>query len=252
MALGLDYTFENGTMIYGSFNRGYRSGAYNGQAYYSPGERNWVEPERLEGFEVGLKSVIWGGRARLNLSGFSYSYEDQQYIDIDIRTFQQTLRSIDSAEVSGGEMEFAAQVTPTLLLSAAVGLLDATIEKGILSGVDVSGESLLTSPDRNATVAASWDAYSGRAGRLTLYVDALYRSDSTSSVGNEEGNGHTRWNGRATFTGSTERWTASLWGRNLGNEEYTNFYADFRDSIGVVPGIIGAPRTYGADVTLRF
>ena len=250
--LGLDYTFENGTMIYGSFNRGYRSGAYNGQAYYSPGERNWVEPERLEGFEVGLKSVIWGGRARLNLSGFSYSYEDQQYIDIDIRTFQQTLRSIDSAEVSGGEMEFAAQVTPTLLLSAAVGLLDATIEKGILSGVDVSGESLLTSPDRNATVAASWDAYSGRAGRLTLYVDALYRSDSTSSVGNEEGNGHTRWNGRATFTGSTERWTASLWGRNLGNEEYTNFYADFRDSIGVVPGIIGAPRTYGADVTLRF
>ena len=250
--LGLDYTFENGTMIYGSFNRGYRSGAYNGQAYYSPGERNWVEPERLEGFEVGLKSLIWGGRARLNLSGFSYSYEDQQYIDIDIRTFQQTLRSIDSAEVSGGEMEFAAQVTPTLLLSAAVGLLDATIEKGILSGVDVSGESLLTSPDRNATVAASWDAYSGRAGRLTLYVDALYRSDSTSSVGNEEGNGHTRWNGRATFTGSTERWTASLWGRNLGNEEYTNFYADFRDSIGVVPGIIGAPRTYGADVTLRF
>ena len=250
--LGLDYAFENGTMVYGSYNRGYRSGAYNGQAYYSPGERNWVAPERLEGFEVGFKSLLWDGRARLNVSAFRYDYEDQQYIDIDIATFQQTLRSIDAAEVSGGELEFAAQVTPTLLLSAAVGLLDATIEKGTLSGVDVSGESLLTSPDRNVTVAASWDAYTGNAGRLTLHVDVLNRSDSTSSVGNAEGNGHTRWNGRATFTSRSERWAASLWGRNLGDEEYTNFYADFRDSIGVVPGLLGPPRTYGADVTLRF
>lgn len=250
--LGLDYTFENGTMVYGSFNRGYRSGAYNGQAYYSPGERNWVNPERLEGFEVGLKSLLWDGRARLNLSAFSYSYEDQQYIDIDIVSFQQTLRSIDEAEVPGGEIEVGAQVTPTLLLTAAVGLLDATIKKGILSGMDVSGESLLTAPDRNVTLAASWDAYTGPAGRLTLYVDVLNRSDSTSSVGNAEGNGHTRWNGRASFTGSTERWTVSVWGRNLGDEEYTNFYADFRDSIGVIPGIVGPPRTYGAEVTLRF
>ena len=62
--VGLDYTFENGTMIYGSFNRGYRSGAYNGQAYYSPGERNWVNPERLEGFGGRLKSLLWDGRAR--------------------------------------------------------------------------------------------------------------------------------------------------------------------------------------------
>ncbi len=80
----------------------------------------------------------------------------------------------------------------------------------------------------------------------------MYRSDSTSSVGNEEGNGHTRWNGRASFTGSTQRWTVSLWGRNLGDEEYTNFYIDIRDILGVEPGLVGAPRTYGAEVTLRF
>ena len=55
--------------------------------------------------------------------------------------------------------------------------------------------------------------------------------------------------------GSTDRWTVGLcglWGTNLGDEEYTNFYADFRDSIGGIPAIIGPPRTYGADVTLRF
>ena len=250
--VGLDYTFDNGTMIYGSFNRGYRSGAYNGQAYYSLAERNWVAPERLEGFEVGLKTLLWGGRARLNLSGFSYTYEDQQYIDIDALTFQQTLRNIDSSETSGAEIEFAAQVTPTLLLSAGVGLLDATIEKGMLSGVDVAGEKLLTAPDRNVNVAASWDAYTGRAGRLTLYADVMYRSDSTSGVGNAEGNGHSRWNGRASFTGNTERWTVSVWGRNLGDEEYTNFYIDLREEIGVIAGLLGAPRTYGAEVTLRF
>ncbi len=105
--------------------------------------------------------------------------------------------------------------------------------------------------DVPVAVAASWDAYTGPAGRLTLYVDVLNRTDSTSSVGNAEGNGHTRWNGRASFTGSSERWTVGVRGRNLGNEEYTNFYLDAR-GIGVIAAIIGPPRTYGADVTLRF
>ena len=80
----------------------------------------------------------------------------------------------------------------------------------------------------------------------------MYRSDSASFLGSERGNGHTRWNGRATFTGSTERWTVSFWGRNLGNEEYTNFYLDQRETLGVETALVGAPRTYGAELTLRF
>lgn len=250
--LGLDYTFENGTMIYGSYNRGYRGGAYNGQAYYAPPERNWVEPERLDSFEVGLKSMMWDDRVRLNASAFRYSYENQQFIDVDNRTFQQTLTNIDSSEMSGAEIEVAAQVTPALLLRAGVGILDATIEEGVVGGVDLAGEGLYNSPDRNVNVAASWDVFTGRAGRLTLYADAVHRSGAVYFVDARESDGHTRWNARATFSSNTERWTASLWGMNLGDEEYATFYAHLLDGLGVELLLPGRPRTYGAEVTLRF
>ena len=87
--IGLDYTTPNGTLFYGSFNQGYRGGAFNAQAYYDPSEISMAEPEFLDSFEVGFKSTLWDGRVRLNGAAFFYSYESQQFISIrhrDVRS----------------------------------------------------------------------------------------------------------------------------------------------------------------------
>ena len=50
-------------------------------------------------------------------------------------------------------------------------------------------------------------------------------------------------------TGGTLR--ASLWGRNLGDEEYNTFGINFA-SLGPVTAHYGEPRSYGMDVTWEF
>ena len=88
--IGLDYAAPNGTLFYGSFQQGYRGGAFNAQAYYDPSEISVAEPEFLDSFEVGFKSTLWDGRIRPNGAAFSYSYEGQQFISIDV--FSRTWR----------------------------------------------------------------------------------------------------------------------------------------------------------------
>ena len=74
---------------------------------------------------------------RLNGAAFYHSYEQQQIIDSNPVTFVQTLISVDESEILGLEIEASAQVTPTLLLTASIGVLDAEVEEGVLSGQDL-------------------------------------------------------------------------------------------------------------------
>ena len=197
---GIDYTFSNGNLLHTSFIQGYRGGAYNGQAYNAPSEVNWVEPEYLDSFEVGFKSIWWDGRMRVNAAAFYYKYENQHVLNVDLFTFLQTLVNIDESEISGAEIEAAVQLTPALRVQVGVGLLDAEIESGTVSGVDVAGQEIPFSSDVNINAAIDWDVLRLDAGVLTLHVDGTYRTEAHHFINSPEpGDGYTVFNGRLTF-----------------------------------------------------
>ena len=250
--IGLDYTLPNGTLFYGSFNRGYRGGAFNAQAYYDPGEVSTADPEFLDSFEVGFKSTLWDGRVRLNGAAFFYSYESQQVISIDTTTFVQTLINLDESEIRGLEVEAAAQLSPAILVQLGIGVLRTEIKKGILGGDDLSGEDLPGSPELNANASVDWDLFSTQNGRLTLHLDATHQDETLYAFGAGKGDSYTVFNGRLSFSAVDERWGVSVWGRNLSDEEYYSFWADARATIGYVYSHVGAPRTYGVELTYRF
>lgn len=250
--IGLDYTTPNGTLFYGGFQQGYRGGAFNAQAYYDPGEISIAEPEYLDSFEVGFKSTLWDGRVRLNGAAFSYSYENQQFISIDVVTFVQTLVNIDESEIRGLEIEAAAQLSPAILVQLGVGVLDTEVKKGILAGEDLSGRALPGAPELNVNASVDWDLFSTENGRLTLHLDATFQDETLYAFGLGMGDSYTVFNGRLSFAALDERWRVSIWGRNLGDEEYFSFWASSLDVLGYVYSHVGAPRTYGAELTYRF
>ena len=189
--IGLDYTTPNGTLFYGSFQHGYRGGAFNAQAYYDPGEISIAEPEYLDSFEVGFKSTLWEGRVRLNGAAFSYSYDNQQFISIDVVTFVQTLINIDESEIRGLEIEAAAQLSPAILVQLGVGVLDTEVKKGILAGDDLSGRSLPGAPELNVNASVDWDLFSTENGRLTLHLDATFQDETLYVYGAGMGDSYT-------------------------------------------------------------
>ena len=250
--IGLDYALENGTLIYGSFGHGYRGGAFNAQAFFDPSEVNSVDPEYLDSFEVGFKSTLWDGRVRLNGAAFYYTYENQQIIDVDLLTFVQTLISIDESEILGLEIEASAQVTPALLLSVGVGVIDAEIKKGILSGQDLSGENVPLAADFSMNVAADWDLFTSAVGAWTLHIDASYLDEVAYTLFSGQADDYVLVNARLSFLSANEQWGVSIWGKNLANEEYTPFFSENQSTLGVTLAFIGAPRTYGAEFSYRF
>ena len=250
--IGLDYTMDNGTLIYASFNQGYRGGAFMAQALFDPGELSAADPEYLDSYEVGFKTTLADGRVRLNGAAFYYSYENQQFISFDTATFLQTLINIDESDITGLEIELLAQVTPALLLQLGVGVLDAEVKEGLLGGADLSGETLAGSPDLNLNAAVDWNLFSNQSGTLTLHVSGTYQDETIFVFDAGQADSYSVVNARLSFSAVDDRWVVSLWGKNLAEEEYFRFWADARDAIGYVYSHVGPPRTYGLELTYRF
>jgi len=249
--LGIDYMLSNGNLLYANYSRGYRGGAYNGQAYNDPSEANWVQPEYLNSYEAGFKSTFWDNRLRLNASAFYYKYKNQHALDVDPFTFLQTLVNIEESEVLGAEIELAAQLTPRLRVQSGIGLVDGEMTSGTVSGVDVSGQKLPFASDYNINAALDWDVLVLEAGILTLHLDGNYRSEAHHIVNSvEPADGYTVFNGRLTF--GAEAWSVSLWSKNLNQNEYFTYYNNQQAALGATLGQPGPARTYGAEMTYRF
>ncbi|WEK02293.1 MAG: TonB-dependent receptor [Candidatus Sphingomonas phytovorans] len=116
--VSLDHHFSDDVMVYASYNRGFKSGGYNAalatQAPYSP--------ERLDAYEVGLKSSLLDRRVRLNASAFFYDYKDIQVGGFALG--QIYYYNGARAHIWGAELELVARVTSALRLSGGLTILD--------------------------------------------------------------------------------------------------------------------------------
>lgn len=252
--IGADFTTANGTLLYGHYSHGYRAGAYNAQAFFDPSELTRVDPEYLDALEFGFKSTMRDGRVQLNGAAFFYEYENQQFLNVDPVTLAQTLINIDKSEIQGLELELTALPTANLQLRAGLGLLDTEVEEGVLSGVDLAGNELPLAPGFNFNLAADWDFYESDSGLFSLHVDANYVDDFYFEIFNIERlrqEGYWLANARLNFTTVDDRWQVGLWARNLAEKKYRTSAINL-DTFGFDYSHIGAPRTYGADVTFRF
>ncbi len=86
----------------------------------------------------------------------------------------------------------------------------------------------------------------------SVFLDATYQDETLYAFGAGKGDSYTVFNGRLSFSALDERWGVSIWGRNLADEEYFNFWASSLDVLGYVYSHVGAPRTYGVELTYRF
>ncbi len=73
---GLDWKPSDQTLIYGFYSRGYKGGGFNPNGP-DVGVASWFEPEFVDAFEAGLKTVA-ADRLSLSLSAFHYDYDGLQ------------------------------------------------------------------------------------------------------------------------------------------------------------------------------
>ncbi len=259
----LDHRFSPALMVYASYNRGFRSGAYNPSSISAT--QIPLNPEVIDAYEVGLKSDLFDRRLRFNLAGFYYNYRD---LHVSVRTPSTgaiVQQNAGGAEIYGLDMDFTAQPVANLTLTGGVNLLHArytdyanastyvidTVHGG---GVQITvpnaaGQPLSYAPNWTANLGVDYVLPLGRSS--LKFAGNYFITDGFSRqvgvvLGQEEVRSYDTLNASVTWQAPSDRYYVSLWGRNLTNQKVLGSTLDSYDYFYLVQ----RPVTYG--VTLGF
>ncbi len=264
---GLDWKPAAGVLAYLNISQGYRGAAFNGQAFNFPEEANFADPEKLTSFEIGLKMDLWNHRGVFNAAAFHYDYKNQQFLDAftlpgGSGSGFHTINAPKS-RVDGAEFELHAKATDDLEVRAALGLMHSKYVELSLhaaSRVCCVGNQLIQAPDYNASLGIDWRFARVSAGDLRLMVEGNYYAKQYFDAFNTERIAQGAYgiaNARVSFRSSSKQgFDAGAWVKNLTNQKYIAYGLNQNDpdtgAIGFDYGLVGQPRTFGADLTYRF
>ncbi len=245
-------------MFFGSVSKGFKSGGFAGSQGVEAVASTPVDPETALNFELGFKGDFVDDTLRLNMTAFYTDYEDLQIVRFGpvagspFGTF--ITSNIGTADILGLETEFTWFPTDNFSVTGNLALLDTEVNDLIIETaggpVDVSGSELRQAPETSYNVQANYSlpAANGEWGfsvsfshvdeQITDYVfpgTVIQEQDLLDA--------------RVGWTSTDERWEASLWGKNLTDEDYISH------SYVIGPGVIGvwgAPLTFGLSVNHNF
>lgn len=257
----LSYTFDGGTLVYASYSRGYRSGAFNGGGYTSSAGITYIDPERVNAYEVGVKGRFLDNKLTLSGAGFYYDYSNQQVQDTRPGPVS-FLVNAPKSQVYGGEVEATFRAFPGFVINASGGYLHATYKELTLQGTDLSGNDLPFAPRWTATAGFDWTIFDTGTDSLTFSPTVNYFSrqffspfNDTNAAGTGQINAELQQKGYAKVN-ATLAWahgpiTIRGWVNNAFNRKIYSYGLDLRGAGFPYNFLVPAtPRTYG--VTARF
>lgn len=240
----LDYSFGENMLLYASFATGWKSGAFDSLAFTQDLADNPLEPEDVETTEVGLKSTLLGGRANFNLALFTTDYENLQLVQFTGGGADSGI-NLPTAEIDGVEAQLQLAITEAIRLDLQHTYLDTTSESPE-GGVIVSGRELIRTPENDSSLSLVYDT-----GNFGTSLNVSHRSrifDDPDNNNLEVRPSRTLYSASLWKT-FNNGWTTTLWGKNLGDEDYVIRVSNIA---GFNQVVVGPPRVVGITLSRDF
>jgi len=226
-----------------------------------------VNPETLQAYEVGSKSDLLGGRARLNSSFYLYSYKDLQVTAYEIGPGSSTagafLQNAAAARIYGMDFSGALKISDELTFGlnggylharftsfpAFAGYLPAAVGNAAAT-LNTTGNAIQRSPTFTSSATLDY-AHSFSHGdkletNLSLNHNSGYYFDASDLYKQKA---YEILNAVISYTMPPGRLTISLWGTNLTNTFYEN--AELVYAFGTIVQD-APPRMYGLKLAYNF
>lgn len=284
------WRFSDDLMVYASYARGYKAGGFNldrAQTGLTPNADLWFPPETVNSYELGLKTSLFDKALTFNVTAFN-----QQYENFQLNTFLGTafvVESIPEVSSQGFDADFAWR-TPVPGLTIAGGLTYSDTVYGDFIATDLvnpanfpglsllPGSQMSFAPKWSGSTAISW---TGNFGDMRTFANLTAKYSSEYNTGSDlipfkEQPAFTLVNGRIGIGPQDRAWTLELWGQNLTDETYRQvvingplqgqgfqstvqtggshpgtYYDQAKDS-NTYDAFLGAPRTYGLTLRVRY
>lgn len=239
--------------VYGAYKEGFKSGGFaaatnTGPAFASPLNAMYL-PESAQGFEGGVKALLFGGALRLNLAAYDYDYTNLQVNSLDNSSGVPVIRvnNAGAATVKGLEADFTLRLpqVPGLTIRGAANYNDAkytdflatcyigqTIADGCnlllnpstgrYTGQQLAGQRLVNAPEWTGSLGAAYSGATAIEGvGWGMNIDTLYKSEYNPHPELHPGalqNDVAFLNAGVRVFRADRTWEVALIGRNLTEE----------------------------------
>lgn len=261
--VGLEYRVNEEVMLFGFWQRAFKSGGFVNNAGTLPVFSTPYDDEQVDNIEFGIRSDLWDNRLRLNANIFFAEYEDLQRGVIraaPTSTGQETFTdNAAGAESQGIEVSFSLVPAPGWSINGNIGYLDIEYKDFIadLTGdgieTDNSDLDLVRAPKWDMSIGASYEFDLADMGSLTLASRYSYTDDMVLTTPNDVGfyrDELSTWDAQIVWESADSRYRFSLWGKNLN---------DNVERLGGTPVATlfafaspTQPRQYGATLVVSF
>jgi iron complex outermembrane receptor protein len=258
-----DTSFEGGTefrvdpekLVYFRFSQAYRGGGINGGGF--GGGVSTYNPEKVNSYEVGLKSEWLDRRLTANFTGFYYDYKDLQVVTLGPAGNLNNIRNVGMKE-EGIELETAFHATDKFQLHGSAGWLHAKYDHAIIALTSVPPLVDMANIRKDNAPAGflgfDYNVPVGSSGALmTFSGDASYRSTfATNPVPTAISfqKSYALLNASISYHTASGKYGVTLFGRNL-----TNHYYKIVGETGADLSewdVVGRPLTFGVRVSAKY
>ena len=224
-------------MVYGTYSRGFKSGGFAGRITFIE-DIGPFNPEKVDSFEVGVKTDLLDGRMRVNGDVFYNIYKNMQVTQnityLDGRN-SSSIVNAGKAKTKGAELEITALPIEGVTLSLNGAYLDATYDKydsfvldtatNTLKPISFAGKDLQNAPKWSGGASLSWTFPLG-AGNANLFLQDNYTGSKFTYYDDAPQNkvgSINLVNASLKWTPESERWSASVYARNLFDKTYSDY-----------------------------
>lgn len=253
--VSLNYDITDDVMGYARYARAYKSGGWNTDFVASVNDIAF-DDESVDAFELGLKSLLFDRRLRLNLSAYLSKHSDFQVFSFSqLSTGGTALRATNAGKVTSKGIEVEADLQPVDWLNLFVnyGYNDTkfdSFENGGGPGVDFDGNRPAEAPKHNLNLGIATDFDLGFAS-LMIQGDYNYRSSFFSNPNNLPVNLNSSLE-QVNLRAGLDFGNVSVfgWMRNAFDVEKQIYNG--RSFLGATRAEYNDPQTYGVTVKVKF
>lgn len=263
-SLGVQYHVTPDVMAYANYAKGFKAGGYSGQNTISV-----FNPETVDSYELGVKSVLLDRRLTLNMDVFRSDYSNLQETTITFNPLPvTTVANAAESRTQGIEGNADLRVTSNFRLTADVAYLDAkyrSYPNGVCTAAqasvtptgcfqDMSGKARAYSPKWSGNLGAELTVAmpQDRSVRINplLYFTSGFFTTATADPLLRQG-GFSKVDLRLAYGPDDGGWEVSLLGKNLTDKATASYRNTLTGGNGSVYALPDPPRSISVQFTFK-
>lgn len=253
----LAYDVSDNSNVYGSISTGFKSGGFDSR-YTSPtvdNEPTSFDPENVTNFEIGFKTFIPTADLRLNIAAFSADYDNIQVQGNPPGQIATVTFNGAEASIRGIELELDWSPVRNLIVSGALGLLDAEYESLDENTNEFTlDDNLVRTPTSSYNIGLSYLIDLDKSGSLLPRVDISSQNNIHFEAANNDfvfEDGYNNINATLTYTTRSRQVDITAGIINLTDSRYL-IAGDSNGTLSYANGVFARPRNWFASIKYSF